>query len=277
MFLGGMGVHAMQLKILYIATMLAVVVCCSWCDVSFSMDGGYKILTVEEPPASFMSDDGPQGYIVDMVQAMQDRMVDISPIEIVPEQRALELAAREPNVVFFGFSRVPEREKQYRWIALVLEKPWVFFSRTPLPGGETLRVLRVGCKRGDVREGYLKDRGFSKIEATNDHRSGILKLVNFRLDAILYDPLGMAYDCKQLGIAYDMFHMSDIVAFSNVYIAMSVASSDASYAAWVKAYNAIVEDGTAAAIGAKWVGRIKEWYGIDCTFARGRLRVGGVR
>lgn len=277
MFVNGMVVHVMQMLRVIASVMFALGALCVWCTVSLAMDNGYRILTVEEPPASFTGEDGPQGYIVDMVRAMQRRMGDASPIEIVPERRALDLAAREPNVVFFGFSRVPEREQQYRWIALVLEKPWVFFSRSPLPAPEVLRMLRVGCKRGDVREGYLKDHGFSKIDATNDHRSGILKLLNYRLDAILYDQLGMAYDCKQLGVAYDVFYMSDVVAFSDVYIAMSAASSDASYAAWVKAYHAIVEDGTAASIGARWVDRIKEWYGIDCTFTRGRLRVGGHR
>jgi hypothetical protein len=39
------------------------------------------------------------------------------------------MAAKSPNVVLVGFSRMPEREDQFHWILLYMRKPWVLYAR----------------------------------------------------------------------------------------------------------------------------------------------------
>lgn len=94
----------------------------------------YQILTVEEPPSSYRSATGDlQGLAIDIVHAIQERIGNHDPVQIVPEVRALKIAAESSNVVLVGFSRIPEREQQFNWILLYLRKPWVLYARTGEP------------------------------------------------------------------------------------------------------------------------------------------------
>jgi polar amino acid transport system substrate-binding protein len=90
-----------------------------------------QILTVEEPPSSYRSATGElQGLAIDIVRAIQERIGNHDPVQIVPEVRALKIAAESSNVVLVGFSRIPEREQHFNWILRYLRKPWVLYART---------------------------------------------------------------------------------------------------------------------------------------------------
>ena len=231
----------------------------------------FQILTVEEPPSSYRSATGElQGLAIDIVRAIQEHIGNHDPVQIVPEVRALKIAAESSNVVLVGFSRIPEREQHFNWILLYLRKPWVLYART----GESFAIHsledakdvdRIGVVRRDVRELYLEERGFRNLARVNSHEQNVRKALAQRIPMFVYDPVGLAYICRKLDIALEAFQEVLVLRTSEVYIMMSrkgTAAEDVDQ--WEGVARSIKRDGSLQQIADRWVGRIARETGVTC-------------
>lgn len=74
-----------------------------------------RILSVDEPPANYLNEKNePEGFAVDIINALKKEVGSISEIEFIPEARAINLIRTQPNIILFSISRTPFREKDYR-------------------------------------------------------------------------------------------------------------------------------------------------------------------
>ncbi|GEM_PF-1320478 len=226
------------------------------------------ILTVNDPPASYQGvRDRAEGFSVEVVREIQNRLGSTAPIQILPERRVVRAAEEQPGVVFFSFSRTPEREARFHWITRLMEKPWVFCFRpgSPAPDPAAMKNLRLGVVLGDIREAYARDNGFTRIEPARNLNLNLRKLLEGRLDCVLTDPQGLAYECKRIGCDPGSFRMAPSGVSSQVYLAISKGTPDAVVQAWRRAAGEMKADGTFAAIAREWSERLKKDYGIAST------------
>lgn len=222
-----------------------------------------RIITVEEPPASFVLPDGqPDGFVVDIVKALQRELKDNTPIEMLPEGRAMLTAQQEPNVLLFSFSRTAERENLYHWLLPVLQKSWQIYlpaqSRLQLNSLADLRKLNaIGVVRGDVRETYLIQQGFTNLVAVTSHQQNLQMLNSGRVDAIAGDSLELTYQIKQSQQATPL-KLALTLRSSNVYLIMP-KNADAGLAArWQQAAKVLQQSGELEQIAVHWQQRIQQ-------------------
>jgi polar amino acid transport system substrate-binding protein len=255
----------------------ALIACCLFVLLlSPNSAGALTIYTVDEPPGNYISTSGELvGISVDMVKELQRRVGDTSRLVIMPEKRTLEEAAWRDDLLFFSFSRTDERENAFQWLMPLYRKAWNFyvlkaFSRNSYTL-DTLRGMRIGAKIGDVREDFLRNNGFRKVESVTSHASNIRKLELGRIDAMVYDSVGMAFDCRQLGLSFANYRAVYEIGYSDVYVLFSRAVDENLVAQWRKAGKEMMSDGPYEKIALKWAKLLSEQYGIPSTMENGLL------
>lgn len=243
-----------------------------------SLAENIQILTVDEPPSSFLNEKGePTGFSVDVVRELQKRLNNTSAIQIMPEARVIKTATESPDTLIFAFSRTPSREDKYHWIMHIIRKPWVFYSKKGAnihlkDLDDAKKVQRIGVVRGDVRENQLLDLGFKNTEAVTNFDQNIKKLQADRIPLLYHEPIGMAYTCKNLGIPVSEFEAVYSPKASDVYILMSKnGTSEETAKKWAEAAAKMKEDGTFQKIAEKWSQLIFEQVGIRPEYKDGAL------
>ncbi|MBN1969390.1 MAG: ABC transporter substrate-binding protein [Candidatus Delongbacteria bacterium] len=233
-----------------------------------------SILTIEEAPSSYIEiQNGKKivkGFVVDFVKEIQKEIGDSTTIEILPEARVFQKAVNEPNIIFFSFSRTPEREDSFYWITPVIRKPWTFYGKKD--SGIKINILSdlhkvncIGVVRGDVREGWLKTNGFSNVEDVTRHEQNLRKLMLDRITLIFYEPQGLAYLCNLLDYSINDIEPVFTPYVSDVYIAISKnGTSQELVDKWKDAANKLKDIGVFRRIAEEWSSYIWNEYKIKC-------------
>lgn len=229
-----------------------------------------RILSVDEPPSSFINSEGvADGFAVDVVKAIQARLGNETPITFMPEIRVLKTAENTPNVLLFGFSKTKERAEKYHMITLLLRKSWVMYGLDSFPRqlsslDDARKVSSIGVVRGDVRSIYLDQLGFTNTEKVPYHELNVKLLMNNRIDLMFYEPLGMAYACQKLGISPDQFKAVLKPASSDVYLMMSKSGTDSQLVTqWQQAAEALKQEGEFQRIAEKWSALVYQQTGVQ--------------
>lgn len=222
-----------------------------------------RLITVEEPPASFAGTSGqPDGYVVAVVRSLQQLLHDQSPIELMPEGRAMLTAQQNPNVLLFSFSRTAERESQYHWILPVLRKRWQVVTRSDGPaihGLETLRRLgAVGVVRGDVREAYLIQQGLTNLVAVTSHQQNLQMLQSGRVQAIVADSVELAYEQKRQSNAGVSLRIAFTLRMSDVYLMIPKGADAGQVQRWQQAAQSLQDSGRLQVLADQWQERIEQ-------------------
>lgn len=217
-----------------------------------------QILTVNEPPASYINNkQQPDGYVVDIVKAIQKNIGDESPISFVPEARALNITGSEPNVILFSISRTNSREQRYKWLGKVMTKRWEVFtlanSKLTVNSIAELRLIpTLGVVRGDVREEWLVNQNFNNLNSVTQHTQNIEMLWLGRVDAIVYEKQGLIYQLNQLGLDSTQFKSVYTSMEASVYLVMSNKSSPHLIQIWQDGYQQLYDSGQLERISYLW-------------------------
>lgn len=225
------------------------------------------IVTVHEPPSAYLDTDGQSaGFSVDVVKEIQRRLMDSTPITIVPEKRLFSMAEFNEHTVIIGISRTPAREHRFRWVTKLLDKPWILYSygdrNADITTLDQAKKVRVGVVNGDVREEYAREQGFEHIDASNSHYSNMKKLIEGRIDLAFGEPQGLAYEASVSNIDPSEFKARVVPYVSEVYLAMPKNADRFLFRIWEKAAQDMKQDGTFFAIAAKWSILLERKYGI---------------
>jgi polar amino acid transport system substrate-binding protein len=143
------------------------------------------ITTEHSPPASMMVDGTMAGHETDKIREMMARTGTSYRIEQLPWKRAYTMALAPSHTCVYPAARTPEREKLFKWVGPTDEAEWVLWGRAdhafPLNSLEDARQLRIGTYLGDVRDDYLRSRGF-RVEAVPNDLLNPQKLMLNRFD-----------------------------------------------------------------------------------------------
>jgi len=239
--------------------------------LSFSLHGKpLRIITVVEPPASYLDSHGQlTGFSVEVVQAIQRSLDDKTVIEVMPEARAIHYARTEPNVIVFSFSRTPKRENEFYWLGQLSVKAWSVYALSSNPIQiESLDQLRnvnaIGVVRGDIREEWLTEQGFSNLHPSVNHRQNIHRLRSGRLDLIAYESQGIQHLLWEEGLESTDIKSVYTLKSSNVYLLMSKSGTDPKLMQrWKTAAEKLRRSGQQQFIAEKWQMILKQYHNID--------------
>jgi polar amino acid transport system substrate-binding protein len=220
-----------------------------------------SIYTEIDPPGQIQQANGTlTGLAVEVVQEIQRRTGDTSPIEVVPWARGYLELQTLPNVALFATARTAERNALFKWVGPIDEKRYCLFvkadSTTVLKTLEDAKKLgSIGVYKDDVRDLFLTRQGFKNLDRTIDNVSNVKKLMAGRIDAFPSSTTGVAELAQSAG--YKAGDLKEALPIFNVqlYIAFSRSTADVTVKAWSSAFEAMKKDKTFSRLHQKYYPR----------------------
>jgi polar amino acid transport system substrate-binding protein len=215
-----------------------------------------RIYTENSPPANYLAGGRLQGLSVEIVREILRRRKIPDTIEMVPWARGYTLALNQPNVALFSTTRLPQREKLFKWVGPIYSQTWGFYGKkgsgikiNTLEGARS--VARIGTYHKDAKEQYLLAQGFRNLVSANKNLSNIRHLMDGSIDLWVSSDFNMPFLARQARIEPDKLEL--VFAFKKVqnYIAFSVQTSDALVHQWQQTLDAIKRDGTYDRLSSK--------------------------
>lgn len=213
-----------------------------------------RVLTSDLPPLAIQATPGHSGALVEIVNELLKRTAHDGKVEFVPWQRAIFLTDTMPRTLIFPLSRSPERELKYRWLARLHQEHFLFLalasSSFDLNAPATVKQRRIGVLRGSHAMTILKELGYRNLvqastvdESLRYLRRGIVDTV-FGNRAIYRASLQDAFDTN--------YRAGNPVRTATTWLGGSADVSDADVAAFERALQAMVDDGSYARILKKY-------------------------
>jgi len=215
-----------------------------------------KIYTEDSPPGNYALNGKPAGMAVEIVREILKRLGEDADIEIVPWARGYRIALSRPNIALFSTTRLPQREKLFKWVGPLYIQQWGFYAKKGSglklnSFDEAKKVKRIGVYLNDAKGQFLKKNGFVNLITTKKNISNIKHLINGDIDLWVSSDFNMPYLARQAGVDPDQLEL--VLPFRSVknYIAFSNRTPDSVIAAWQKTFDTIKADGTYARLANK--------------------------
>ncbi|MGN7610710.1 substrate-binding periplasmic protein [Magnetococcales bacterium HHB-1] len=161
--------------------------------MGYAGEARLTLLTANFPPFS-IEGENPSGVLYVLVKEILKRSkVDHYSIHFKPWSRALYVAKVKENHLLFPIGRTAEREKDYTWIAKLVNVEFAFVSKTKeiISLEEAKKLSRITVYRDTTMEKFLRKHQFTNLDLDIAHTSAE-KLAFSRVDA-WYAPV-----CKAL-------------------------------------------------------------------------------
>ncbi len=217
-------------------------------------DTPLRIVTSDLPPLSIQASPDHPGALVEIVDELLRRTAVGGKVEFVPWQRAIFLTDTMPRTLIFPLTRSPEREQKYRWLARLHHEQFLFLalaaSSFDLNAPASVKQRRIGVLRGSHAMAILNEMGYRNLvqastvdESLRFLRRGIVDTV-FGNRAIYRASLHDAFDTD--------YRASSPVRTATTWLGSSADLSDADVAAFQKAMQTMLDDGSYARILKKY-------------------------
>jgi len=208
-----------------------------------------KIYTENSPPANYLDKGQLKGMSVDIVREILYRLNLPDDIQAVPWARGYTLALTQPNIALFSTTRLPQREKLFKWVGPLYSQTWGFYAKRDSTiqvssMAQAKTVSRIGTYYKDAKEQYLRANGFLNLVSTNKNLSNIRHIMDGTIDLWVSSDFNMPYLARQAGLDPAQFKL--VFPFKNVqnYIAFSNQTSDFMVDLWQQTLDNIKQDGT---------------------------------
>jgi len=208
-----------------------------------------KVYTEDSPPANYLKNGKPAGMSVNIVREILNRLDKKVNIEIVPWARGYSIALTRPNVALFSTTRLPQREKLFKWVGPLYTQMWGFYAKKGSGLNinsleDAKKVASIGTYLNDAKEQFLKKNGFINLITTNKNISNIKHLIKGDVDLWVSSDFNMPYLARKAGVSPEQLEL--VYAFRSVdnYIAFSNKTPAAIVTAWQQTLDAIKSDGS---------------------------------
>ncbi|MTV40980.1 transporter substrate-binding domain-containing protein [Duganella radicis] len=217
-----------------------------------------KIYGMESKPVSFQNGPRPDGFAVELARAIQERLGQHDPIEIVPWARANTLAVAGPGVMLLSIVRTTERARNMEFVGPIFSTRVTAFA---LKGQAAEwqrqnvdpRQLRAGARRGSIFVSLPRARGYKVLDETNTSETAAKMLMNHRFDLwfdgeeLYVDALRRAgYPPTEVEVAFRLDQVEVSFAFSR-------GTPAAIIQAWDSALRDMKRDGSFVRLHRKWM------------------------
>jgi len=167
-------------------------------------------------------------------------------------QKMLNEAHDRPTAII-PFTRTPEREGNYLWIAPLINYQPRFnsFKKQEVTLSDMLDA-RIGIIRGSAHLPLLKQLGFNNLQVVEKAQQNILKLQYNRIDAILESQFVDTYHWRQAGVDTNRLRFIPVGDVKQIYIAGNLKFSSAMAKKIADAIDLMESNGELQAIVGRW-------------------------
>lgn len=177
-----------------------------------SAAAGEGLLGVTEnlPPLNYLEDGQAQGFAVDLLRLMAGHAGLPLELQVLPWQRALQVAEASPRSLLFSLTRTPEREVQFQWVGPIAQRRILIYklaSRGDLALSQLgdLGGARIGVVRDSAADRALQAAGLRPgidLEHGLDDATNLRKLLAGRMDYITLLDWAAAWNLRQMQLPY---------------------------------------------------------------------------
>lgn len=177
----------MKKKVFMLALCLNfLILCCAWAADT------HIVYTEEFPPFQYMEEERLTGVSAQIVSSVFNRAKISHKMKSYPWVRSYNNVLENPGTFIFSISRLPAREKLFKWVGVIVPSQYSVFSlksRTDIriEKLEDAKKYRIGTTVNDARELYLISKGFElkefdRVASINPNYNNYLKLKKHRID-----------------------------------------------------------------------------------------------
>lgn len=216
-----------------------------------------RIVTEDWPPLSGAHRGIPDGMVGAIVQEIQARLKDRTPVELVPWARGYQTALRLPDVMLFPTLHSPEREKHLTLIGPVASLDNVLFARRGSPLvirslEDAKRVKRIATQRDTSYLSTLRQLGFTNLDISSSPQTSARKLLAGRVELWSDSSLTVPHLLREIGHRPDEVERKLLVKRQDLYLAFSRGTPASTIQRWLGALRAMEQDGTLGRIRRQW-------------------------
>jgi polar amino acid transport system substrate-binding protein len=209
-----------------------------------------RLMTEEAPPSSYPVGDDVSGYSVAVVREILRRLQVTADVELATWSRGYQLMLNgEEDMALFAMSRIPQREKLFKWVGPLYSQNWGFYARHD-SGIEinsleqAAAVPRIGTYSDDAKELYLRANGFSNLVQSQNNITAIRRLLAGQLDLWVSSDFKVPSLLARAGV--EPQELKQVLSFKSVddYIGFSRSTPDSVINAWQDVLDDMRSDGT---------------------------------
>ena len=158
----------------------------------------------ETTPYTYVADGKVVGTATEVVeQTLQRAGLTGYSVHLYPWARAYDMALKEPNVLIFLIARTPAREREFQWAGEIMKIQYHLYrlKSNPLAIGnlEAAKAYTIGVMRDDVRQQYLRSKGFERLVVSAQALDNFQKLLRGQVDLVPLTTDEPASFCQQTG------------------------------------------------------------------------------
>lgn len=213
-------------------------------------------------PYFFWRSGEPQGMFYELVQAVASRAGQTVSIQPVPVARELVLINRSQDAVGV-VARMPERERSYTWLCLILREEVVLITGAASPVNissiAAARDLRLGVLRGSPSDSAARALGFTQIETASRPEDNARKLAMGRIDALIAIRHVAAHGQQNAGLKPEALRYGAVVGHVEFYLAGPPQLQETEARRWKQACKQVRDDGSFARMAHKYRPAAPRW------------------
>ena len=212
------------------------------------------LTTESAPPSSILKDGVVVGHATEKIRTMMARAKVTVDIDMLPWQRAYQLALRRPDTCVYDTTRTPEREASFHWIGPIAVTDWILYGlaarKLHLNTLDQARPYKIGTYLSDATEQYLLNQGF-KVESVANDALNPVKLITQRIDLWAATPIRATMLMERAGKGAQII---PVLTFNHVqlYLACNKAVPSALIEQLSRILQEMQRDGTSRAIEDKY-------------------------
>lgn len=210
---------------------------------------GVRLITENFPPFNFMGKDGTaKGKSTAVVRGILSRLGQAADIEVLPWSEGYSLALNTTNVGLFSAARTLAREPLFKWVGPIGAFEKSLYGRA----NSTLEIASLDAARSagsicvvsdDVRAQMLTERGFTNLVFAQTDEACVRDLASGKVELWFGSPDSAPFTAYMAGVDPDGMKVAYSVEKSEIYIAFSNSTPDATVKEWQGALDSMKRDG----------------------------------
>ncbi|WP_179958380.1 substrate-binding periplasmic protein [Chitinimonas arctica] len=213
--------------------------------------------TEDYPPFNMFEQKKVTGISTEILQEATKRAGVTITIELLPWERALNMAKTQADVCVYSAVRTPEREKSFKWVGPLVADQISLFALTSSPiklaSVADAKKYKVGAYNGDAYGDFVEKQGI-KLERVVTDTQNLPKLTSGRIDLWVAGANSGPYKAAREGMKGGI---KPVLAVgdpkdSQMYLACNPGVGDDVIAKLNDAIKAMDKDGTSAKLSAKY-------------------------
>ncbi|MDR7271073.1 polar amino acid transport system substrate-binding protein [Pelomonas saccharophila] len=167
-------------------------------------------ITENLAPLNYLDAGRPQGFSVELLKRMAAGASLRLELQVLPWQRAMQVAETSPLSVLFSLTRTPEREAQFQWVGPIAPRRVLIYrlakrTELSLPQLSELGERRIGVVRDSAADRLLQAAGLRpgvELEHGLDDATNVRKLLASRMEFVVLLDWAAAWAMRQHNLDY---------------------------------------------------------------------------